>query len=115
MENRTIHPIMVGLDGKSHERRKRGESDIQYKLIRNGTDEYKWWIEEAITADTAGGVCRLKRGRQATWEKTVSPTGKLLLALWIETLIGGDTEGAQWIPLDTDGNNTKHFRKDGTL
>lgn len=55
MEESRRNPIMVGLDGKSHERRKRGESDIQYKLIRNGTDEYKWWIEEAITEDSAGG------------------------------------------------------------
>ena len=110
MEEGRRNPIMVGLDGKSHERRKRGESDIQYKLIRNGTDEYKWWIEEAITEDSAGGVCRLKRGQTHTWEKTVHPTGKLLLALWIETLIGGDTEGAQWIPLDSNWDNTKRFR-----
>lgn len=49
------NPIVVGLDDEKHERLKRGESDVQYKKIRNGYDEYKWWIEEAITSDSAGG------------------------------------------------------------
>ena len=116
MENRTIHPIMVDLDGEKHERRKRGESDIQYKKIRNGQDEYKWWIEEAIQDSTDDDCVRMKRGGVHHREKAIRPTGKLLLALWIETLIGGDADGAQWIPLDTTGSNTKRFReKDATI
>ena len=107
---------MVDLDGAGRTLGTRTKSDVQYLKIRNGQDEYKWWIEEAIQDSTDDETVRMKRGGVHHWEKAIRPTGKLLLALWIETLIGGDADGAQWIPLDTTGNNTKRFReKDDTL
>ena len=107
---------MVDLDGAGRTLGTRTKSDVQYLKIRNGQDEYKWWIEEAIQDSTDDETVRMKRGGVHHREKAIRPTGKLLLALWIETLIGGDADGAQWIPLDTTGNNTKRFReKDDTL
>ena len=82
-----------------------------YKSIRNGTDEYKWWIEEAIEDGDVGRYRSTKSGGRIVREKAVRPTGELCLNLWIETLIGGDTDGPQWVPLDKNGNNTKHFRE----
>ena len=115
MENSAKHNRVVDLDGKEHIRRTNSESDVKYKYIRNGIDEYKWWIEDEIKNGNSAGGVRLKRGHETVWEKAVYPTAKLLNALWIETLIGGDTTGAQWIPLDKDGNNTAHFHEIGTL
>ena len=107
---------MVDLDGAGRTLGTRTKSDVQYLKIRNGQDEYKWWIEEAIQDSTDDETVRMKRGGVHHREKAIRPTGKLLLALWIETLIGGDADGAQWIPLDTTGNNTKRFlEKDDTL
>ena len=107
---------MVDLDGTGRKIGARTKSDVQYIKIRNGQDEYKWWIEEAIQDSTDDDCVRMKRGGVHHREKAIRPTGKLLLALWIETLIGGDADGAQWIPLDTNRNNTKRFReKDDTL
>ena len=85
-----------------------------YKSIRNGTDGckwYKWWIEEAIEDGDVGRYRSTKSGGRIVREKAVRPTGELCLNLWIETLIGGDTDGPQWVPLDKNGNNTKHFRE----
>ena len=47
---------MVDMDAKKPKRR---SEPYAYKSIRNGTDEYKWWIEEAIddgTVDLYRGV-----------------------------------------------------------
>ena len=116
VDNSRTNYEVVDLDGTRRTLGKRAKSDVQYLKIRSGQDEYKWWIEEAIQDSTDDDCVRMKRGGVHHREKAIRPTGKLLLALWIETLIGGDTEGAQWIPLDTNGNNTKRLReKDDTL
>ena len=72
VEESRRNPIMVGLDGEKHERRKHGESDIQYKKIRNGQDEYKWWIEEAIQDSTDDDFVRMKRGGTSHGESNSS-------------------------------------------
>ena len=60
---------MVDLDGTRRTLGKRSKSDVQYLKIRNGQDEYKWWIEEAITADSAGGYADLNEGKHTNGRK----------------------------------------------
>jgi hypothetical protein len=36
----------------------------KYKMIQNGIDEYKWWIEEAIENGEPSDPVTLKRGGQ---------------------------------------------------
>ena len=53
---------MVDLDGTGRTLGSRTKSDVQYLKIRNGQDEYKWWIEETIQDSTDDGCVRMKRG-----------------------------------------------------
>ena len=60
---------MVDLDGTWQTFGTRTKSDVQYLKIRNGQDEYKWWIEEAIQDSTDDDCVRMKRGGYITGRK----------------------------------------------
>lgn len=60
---------VVDLDGTRRTLGKRSKSDVQYLKIRNGQDEYKWWIEEAIQDSIDDDCVCMKRGGYITGRK----------------------------------------------
>lgn len=88
---------------------KRCSESYSYKTIRNGIDEYKWWVEEAID----DGTVDLYRGGQTVREKAVRPTGKLILELWIRQFVEGDGKGINLVPVQ-NGKSRQLMRKEET-
>lgn len=80
-----------------------------YKSIRTGTDEYKWWIEEAIDA----GTVEILRGGQIVREKAILPTAILCLELWIRQFAEGDNKGLNLVPVQ-NGKSRQLIRKGET-
>lgn len=70
-DNRSQGRGMVAMDGK---KRQRDPESFAYKSIRNGQDEYKWWIEEAIGA----GTVEIMRGANRQGESNSSNGNPLL-------------------------------------
>lgn len=66
MDLRSQSRGMVDMDAKKSKRR---SESYAYKSIRSGTDEYKWWIEEAIDDGT---VDVLRGGRVVKGESDSS-------------------------------------------
>ena len=71
-DNRSQGRGMVAMDGK---KRQRPSESFAYKSIRNGADEYKWWIEEAIDA----GTVEIMRGGAERQGESNSSNGNPLL------------------------------------
>lgn len=76
-------------------KRQRPSESCAYKSIRNGTDEYKWWIEEAID----DGTVDILRGGQTVREKAILPTAVLCFELWIRQFAEGDSKGINLVPV----------------
>ena len=90
-------------------KRQRPSESYAYKSIRNGTDEYKWWIEEAIDA----GTVEIMRGVQIVREKAILPTAILCFELWIKQFVEGDSKGLNLVPVQ-NGKSRQLIRKGET-
>lgn len=97
---------VVDVDAKKP---KRCSEPYAHKSIRNGIDEYKWWMEEAI----GDGTVDILRGGQVVREKAVRPTGKLILELWIRQFADGDSKGLNLVPVQ-NGKSRQLIRKEET-
>ena len=105
-DNRSQGRGMVAMDGK---KRQRPSESFAYKSIRNGADEYKWWIEEAIDA----GTVEIMRGGQNVREKAILPTAILCFELWIKQFVEGDSKGLNLVPVQ-NGKSRQLIRKGET-
>lgn len=72
MDKRKANSGVVDMDAKKSKRR---SEPYAYKSIRNGTDEYKWWIEEAIDDGT---VDILRGGKPSGRKRFVLPANSSL-------------------------------------
>ena len=90
-------------------KRQRPSESCAYKSIRNGTDEYKWWIEEAID----DGTVDLDRGGQTVREKAIRPTGRIISELWIRQFVDGDSKGLNLVQV-LNGKSMQLIRKEET-